>query len=173
MKFEINVYIILVFLVPGTILLSAIGYLAIDQATLESILQGLVENGFDSVLILLTIILTTGTIVDSVRTVIVDSVLKRISNSKLPKDYLSKLDKDNLEVFKLLTDQSQVYYRLNSNTFVSIFIADILLAIKCFAVPIWINLTLLILTIVFAIATLGSKEVVNYVMNQFFKSNNK
>ena len=169
MKFEINLYLVLVFIVPGIVILGdvAIFYSPIDINDLTDPKYG---NKLEIILAVIVFSFFFGGLVDSLRSVIIDPIINRILKGNLPLDYISKINHKNIEVFKLLTDQTIVYYRYNANLVFSILVSIIICLFNLAEVPLLVFVGLIVLCILFFISSLKSKKVVNYVMNQFINS---
>lgn len=171
MKFELNLSIVLVFLVPGIIFSGNILFNFISLEELKDIVEYFSDKKFDFALILISFFFASGAIIDSVKYVVVAPFFEKAAARKieLPKDYLSKIEKENLEIFKVLIERTQVYYRLNTNCLLALVIFDISTLVGlCNNKCIYLFFSL-VLTFIFIIASYNSRIAVNYAMNQFCK----
>jgi hypothetical protein len=115
MKFELTLYIVLVFLVPGIIVAGAIDLCTEDGGRL--FLRSFEDPNATSGLALLIVAFGIGALVDALRALLLDRCFDSDDpNLKVPAKYLMLLDKDNLDVFRFLVERTQEYYRLNANT---------------------------------------------------------
>src|SRR5258708_2963201 len=115
MKFELTLYVVLVFLVPGVVVTGA---LALCTGYGELLINRSLEDTTATTgVLLLVLAFGIGALVDALRALMVD----RLFNSdderlKVPAKYIQLLRSDNLEVFRFLVERTQEYYRLNANT---------------------------------------------------------
>jgi hypothetical protein len=114
MKFELTLYVVLVFLVPGFVGTSSIG---LWNGSVLTLLKNTVQAPTTgNAVLLLGLTFAIGALVDSLRSLFVDPLLDKRISEKLNSQWVKKLCKDNIEIFRFLTERTQEYYRLNANT---------------------------------------------------------
>lgn len=118
MNFELTLYVVLVFLVPGAI---ALGVIALWYPPAANLLSQLVTGPTaGSGLLVLSASFGLGALVDAVRTVLLSPLAESLAEPKTPERYLAKLNKDTVAVFAFLMERTLEYYRLNANCTVAL-----------------------------------------------------
>jgi ABC-type multidrug transport system fused ATPase/permease subunit len=163
MKFELTLYVVLVFLVPGLIAASTIAIWSSPVHAL--ILRNLATPDAGGAVALLVLAFAVGSLIDALRSLFVQRLLDVGATVKLQSNYLQKLNKDNLEVFRFLLERTQVYYRLNANTAVAATAFTISYAIRYSFNP--ILLLLVGFTTLFWLSARKSRRETIVITNQF------
>ncbi|MDE0553980.1 MAG: hypothetical protein OXI24_07190 [Candidatus Poribacteria bacterium] len=124
MPFNAKLTTILVFFVPGIIVVT--GIVLIFPEIRDSITPSFKEPKTSEILLFAVICSVVGTLIESLRPITVELIVKNVrAKSKektLPSGssgYISKLNADNLPVFTLLVEKTYEYYRLNANVALS------------------------------------------------------
>jgi hypothetical protein len=116
MKFDLTLTTVLVFFVPGGLLLLGVPADAISSVDRWHILYrptSIIDAGS-----LLSAIFFCGAVIDSVRTITVQPLVTYIAKGRcpvLPDGYFKFLDKDSIVVFQFISDKAFEYLRLNQN----------------------------------------------------------
>ncbi|HMG76875.1 MAG TPA: hypothetical protein VK582_25610 [Pyrinomonadaceae bacterium] len=117
MKFDLTLTTVLVFIVPGIVLLIGTPQVLISRVDRWSILKH-PQNPTDAVL-LFSAVFMCGALVDAARTVTIQPLVtlasKKILKTELPQDYFKSINKDSIGVFELIIDRAYEYSRLNQN----------------------------------------------------------
>jgi hypothetical protein len=162
MKFELTLYMVIVFLVPGFIATGSIGLWSgrVHALIEHSLTAPDAANG----IALLVLAFGIGAVIDALRSLFVEKLLD-VGSTKLSADYLKKLSKDNIEVFQFLVERSHEYYRLNANTALAATVFAVSYAIRqgCNATL----LLLLTLTALFWVNARKSRKETILIMKAF------
>lgn len=114
MSFELSLYIVLVFFVPGAVVLGALGLLNADtHAFIKTVIA---QPSAGPGVLALGLSMGCGAVIDALRAVIIDGLIDRLTKASPPADYIALLDKKRLPLFKYLHERTQEYYRFNANT---------------------------------------------------------
>lgn len=166
MKFELSLATVLVFLVPGGIVLLD---LVVASPVAIQMLRNQLKN-LDSVDLLVILISSflLGALVDMCRPALVDWIVDCLPPKKARGDYLKDLDKEGrLEVFHTLLDNTQVYYRLNANTLLALIL--LLVASKIGGCLGSQTVILAVVTGIVAFRTYKSRKETDWTFRQFSK----
>src|SRR6266478_488124 len=98
MKFELTLYVVLVFLVPGFIGTSTIGLW--NGRVMTLIAHAVDAPTAGSGVLLLGLTFAIGALVDSLRSLFAERLLDIRMSDKLNSKYVKKLSKDNIEIFR-------------------------------------------------------------------------
>jgi hypothetical protein len=126
MKFDLTLATVLVFLVPGGLLLfgTPIDYVRLlDRWYIVAKPTDATQAGM-----LLSFIFLAGAVIDSLRTVTVQVIVNWIARRlglSLTANFFNYINKDSLEVFTLINDRSNEYLRLNQNVTLALLIVTI------------------------------------------------
>ncbi len=161
MKFELSLYFILVFLVPGCIALLAGTVWSSQIANLTTTLMTAPSNSAGA--LVLALAFAGGAVVDSLRTVLIDWLAGIFAKHKLPNDYLKKLNKRTLAGYELILQRTYEYYRFNANAFLSTFALLLSLTIRS---PQWSLVFLGALAAALLYASVSSKSASNWALTQ-------
>lgn len=121
MRFNMTFAAVLVFFVPGALILTGICFMLPEIRT--SIVSIVKNHETAGTLLITAICFVSGVLIESLRLITIDPLVHFIV-TKLrerqclairPSNYVSKLTVDNLAVFTLLVDRTYEYYRLNAN----------------------------------------------------------
>jgi hypothetical protein len=114
MSFELSLYIVLVFFVPGVVVLGAVGLLNADtHAFLKS---AMAQPSAGLGVLALALSMGCGALIDALRAVIIDGLIDRVIKASPPANYIALLDKERFPLFQYLHERTQEYYRFNANT---------------------------------------------------------
>ncbi|MBX3258044.1 MAG: hypothetical protein KF862_28185 [Chitinophagaceae bacterium] len=170
MKFELSLSTLLVFIVPGTVTLVGL-LLFVPYETIKSFIDKAYSNDkIDIILLFILAIFILGAIIEMLRPVTIGYIIEECVKDKM-EDYLTKITKDNLDIFNMLTDQTQVYYKLNANFLLS---TALLLTCGIFnheIIPCSFYIIVSLFIVFEIIATVSARKSVIYVMNKFYTSN--
>ena len=171
MSFKITLGIVLSFFVPGLLVFGAGIMVSSDFAEILNKFFTAPTATLGTIFGL--IIFVIGAMTDSMRAVVVDPFincyLEKFADDKfkLSKDYIKAIDKDNLEVFNVLVEHTQTYYRLSANgSLALLFVLGS--SIWGYQPPsLLIQIGIGILAVVFLIGAYSNKKSANWAMNQF------
>lgn len=170
MKFELSLSTLLIFIAPGAITLCGL-LLFIPFDTIKAFIDKAYTNDkIDIILLLILSIFILGAIIEMLRPVTVGFLADKSVKEKM-NDYLSKRKKENLEFFNMLDDQTQVYYKLNSNFLLSTIWLLISGIVNQQRTSYYFYIILGIIITLEVIATINARKSVIYVMNKFYSSN--
>jgi hypothetical protein len=151
MKFELTLYAVLVFLVPGSV---TVGTLRFWSHAVDMLVANLLTSPTAvAAAVVVAGAFGVGAIIDSLRTLAVDPLVNALVkmleekekkrknvasevNKDQARNYLAKLNKDNLPVFEFVLQRTFEYYRFNANTTLAL----VLLSVSCF----WVNVISLV-----------------------------
>ena len=181
MRFDLTLQTILAFFVPGVIVITGV-WLVFPG--IRTFISPLVEEPKTAgIFLILGICFVPGILVDSLRIITIDKLIKVISQKikmfKMPEfpHYIPKITSENLPVFKMLTNATQTYYRMNANValaFLCIFACRLaslaILRRLNYRDSIILLILLAVAGIFVCVATKIRKEVI-LVMTQFTDSN--
>jgi len=126
MKFELTLYTVLVFLVPGSL---SVGVLRFWSHAVDELAAGLLSSPTAVNAALVTAAaFGLGAMVDSLRTLAIDPLVSWLGKTGTPPNYLAKLTSVNLPVFEFVLRRTHEYYRFNANTAFAL----LLLSVSCF-----------------------------------------
>jgi len=166
MNFELSLTIVLVFLVPGSVVLLAL-VLASPYASIlvTSILN---QPSTPSVILLLAACFLLGAILDSLRTALLDRGITWLVGPP-PSGLLRHVTAENLPVFTMLLERTQGYYRLNSNLLLGLLI---LFGIELLIIGFnWVTLILIVLIAAIAVRSVRARRETFSAMRQFVATN--
>ena len=122
MKFDLTLATVLVFLVPGGLLLLGMpteAISAVDRWHIASKPTDVTQAG-----IVLAAIFFCGSVIDSLRIITVQPLVSYFAKDRcpaLPTDYFKLIDKDSIVVFELINEKAFEYLRLNQNIALALF----------------------------------------------------
>lgn len=122
MNFELSLYSVLVFVVPGCMIECGVALLTPGGTTrlLHAFEQPTANDG----LLFLSMAFVLGALTDSFRTLAIDPLLRRLTRVRFP-DYLHKLTARSLPVYEFIFQRTHEYYRFNSNVAVGAFVLGV------------------------------------------------
>lgn len=128
MKFDVTLAIVLVFLAPGMIVLSASPMHMTEPLDALRSLEKIPSAS--ELLVLLSVAFLVGVALDSLRIVtiqpVIKAIAKRLDKAGLPQDYISHITAERLPVFEMLVQRSYEYYRLNCNIALGLLVVTVL-----------------------------------------------
>ena len=181
MRFDLTLQTILAFFVPGVIVITGV---CLVFTGIRTFISPLVEEPKTAgIFLIFGICFVIGILVDSLRTITIEKIVTAINRKigmfkvdELP-DYIPKITRENLPVFKMLTDATQTYYRMNANAalaFLCIFLCRLISLIGPRPFNYWdpiILLTSLFVAGIFVCVAAGVRREVILVMIKFTDSN--
>ena len=165
MKFELTLYTILVFVVPGALALAAFAFLI--PALASAFLAALSAPSASLGILLLSLSFAIGALVDSVRTILLDSLALKLCKYPIPADYLSEVTKDNIGVFQLVLERTQEYYRFNANSTLALLFAEVSFVLARGLD--WVLLPASALLLLLFVSAVNAKNSANWAMSQMVK----